>query len=304
MSIRLELYRVFDTVTKYGSFSKAAKKLYMTQPAVSQSIMQLEDELQVRLFTRTPRGVVLTNEGKILYQYTNAAISLIDNGESKIREFRDLTGGELKIGVSDTISRYFLLPYLETFNIAYSNIKLKIINRTTDEICSLLKSGEIDIGICNLPILDSSLDITQCKDIEDVFVGNKKFKQLIKGKIKHEELTKYPLIFLDSKSRSRQYVEKYLESKKVKINPEIELGTYELVTEFAKKGLGIACVVKEFVEDALRDESLFVIDLTEGIPKRNIGICSLKGVSFSPASEKFVEYLLSGELNIETKTNK
>jgi len=108
MSIRLELYRIFDKVAKCKSFSKAANELYMTQPAISQAIMQLEDELKIRLFTRTPRGVILTNEGKILFEYTNSAISLLDNGEKKIRQSRDLKQGELKIGVSDTITYYLM----------------------------------------------------------------------------------------------------------------------------------------------------------------------------------------------------
>src|SRR5690606_5336540 len=113
MSIRLELYRIFDKVAKCQSFSKAANELYMTQPAVSQAIMQLEHELDIRLFTRTPKGVSLTNEGKMLFEYTNSAISLLDTGEKRIKETKNLQAGELKIGVSDTISRYYLLPYLE-----------------------------------------------------------------------------------------------------------------------------------------------------------------------------------------------
>ncbi len=292
MSVRLELYRIFDKVAKCESFSKAAKELYMTQPAISQAIMQLEDELKIRLFTRTPRGVILTNEGKMLLEYTNSAISLLDTGEKKIKESRDLKEGELKIGVSDTISRYYLLPYVEKFHKSYPNIKLKIINRTTEELCNLIKSGEIDIGICNLPIKDNSLNIRKCKDIQDVFVFGEKYKDMISEPITYEELTKYPLIFLDNRSRSRQYVEGYLFSKGIKINPEIELGSHDLLLEFAKIGLGLACVVREFSEDYLFKGILHEVNLVEDIPKRGIGICSLKGVSLSPSSEKFVEYLV------------
>lgn len=293
MSIRLELYKIFDKVARCQSFSKAAKELYMTQPAVSQAIMQLEDELKIRLFTRTPRGVILTNEGKMLFEYTNSAISLLDTGEKKIKESRDLKEGELKIGVSDTISRYYLLPYLEKFHKSYPNIKLKIINRTTEELCNLIKSGEIDIGICNLPIEDNSLDIQKCKDIHDIFVFGEKYGGLIDKTMTYEGILKYPLIFLDNRSRSRQYVESYLFSKGIKINPEIELGSHDLLLEFTKIGLGIACVVKEFSEDYLLNGSLYEVNLLDNIPKRSIGICLLKGVSLSPSSEKFVGYLLN-----------
>ena len=111
MVAKLDLYKVFCQVAKSKSFSKAAKELYMTQPAVSQAIMQLEGELDIRLFNRTPKGVSLTNEGGILFEYINSAINLINVGEGKILEFKDLTVGELKIGVGDTISKYFLLSY-------------------------------------------------------------------------------------------------------------------------------------------------------------------------------------------------
>lgn len=292
MSIRLELYKIFDKVAECGSFSKAANELYMTQPAVSQSIAQLEDELKVRLFTRIPRGVRLTNEGKTLFEYTSSAISLLDTGEKKIKESRNLNEGELKIGVSDTISRYYLLPYLECFYRDYPKIKLKIINRTTDDLRNLIKSGEIDIGICNLPIEDNSLYIRKCKDIHDIFIGGEKYKDLASKSITYDQLLKYPLIFLDNRSRSRQYVEEYLFSKGIKINPEIELGSHDLLLEFAQIGLGLACVVKEFSENYLSEERLYEINLTESIPKRSIGICSLRGVSLSPASRKFVEYLV------------
>ena len=159
MLVKLDLYKIFWQVAKSESFSKAAKSLYMTQPAISQSIMQLENELDIRLFNRTPKGVTLTEEGKNLFEYVNSAIKLIDAGKEKILEYKNLSVGELKIGVGDTISRYFLLPYLERFHNEYPNIKFKIINGTTFELCSILKTGQIDIAICNFPIKDSSLEM-------------------------------------------------------------------------------------------------------------------------------------------------
>ncbi|MBU5455838.1 LysR family transcriptional regulator, partial [Caproiciproducens sp. MSJ-32] len=155
---KLDLYKIFWQVSKSKSFSRAAKELYMTQPAISQSIIQLETELDTRLFNRTTKGVSLTAEGKALYDYVNSAMMLINSGEEKILEFKNLSVGELKIGVGDTISRYFLLPYLEMFHIKYPNIMFKIINGTTLELCSILKAGEIDIAICNFPLEDESID--------------------------------------------------------------------------------------------------------------------------------------------------
>ena len=293
MSVKLDLYKIFCEVARCGSFSKAAESLYMTQPAVSQAIMQLESGLEVRLFTRTPRGVVLTNEGEILFEYANSGINLIDVGEKKVIESKNLMAGELRIGVGDTISRYFLLPFLGKFHSKYQNIKLKIINRTTLELCDLLKSGGIDIAICNLPVKDSQLGIIELMDIHDIFVCGEEYKDRISMPLNFKELAELPLILLEPKSNSRQYVEKYILSKGVKIESEIELGSHDLLLEFAKINLGISCVVKEFCKDYLEDKSIYEIKLMEGIPKRAIGVCFLKTVSLSPAAMRFVNGLKS-----------
>lgn len=288
---KLDLYKVFCKVAKSKSFSEAAKDLYMTQPAVSQAMMQLERELDTRLFTRTPKGVSLTNEGSLLFEYANSAMNLIQVGEEKILEFKNLTTGELKIGVGDTISRYFLLPYLEAFHNQYPNIKFKIVNGTTLEICGIIKSGEVDIGICNFPLQEPSLELRPCIDIHDIFVYGEKFKAILSKPISLEEVSKLPLIFLESKSNSRQYVEEYMMSQGLKISPDFELGSHHLLLEFAKINLGIACVTKEFSQEFLDKGLVYEVQLTEAIPKRSIGVCFLKSVPLSPASTKFVEIL-------------
>ena len=248
---KLDLYKVFCIVAKVESFSKAAKQLFMTQPAVSQMIMQLEVELDTRLFNRTPKGVTLTNEGSLLFEYANSAINLIEVGEEKLLEFKNLTAGELRIGVGDTISKYFLLPFLEQFRNKYPSINIRIVNGTTFEIRGSLKSGEVDIAICNLPIEDSSLVIRPCLDIHDVFVYGEKYEKILAKPVHLNELVKLPLIFLEPNSNSRNYVENFLLSEGVSISPEFELGSHDLVVEFAKINLGIACVTKEFVQTEL-----------------------------------------------------
>ncbi|MBE1556542.1 LysR family transcriptional regulator [Sporosarcina limicola] len=286
---KLDLYKIFCKVGKSESFSKAAKDLFMTQPAVSQAIMQLEKELDTRLFNRSPKGVSLTNEGSLLFEYANSAINLIHVGEEKILEFKNLTAGELRIGVGDTISRYFLLPYLEAFHNSYPNIKFTIVNGTTFELCAVLKSGGVDIAICNLPIDDSTLELRSCFDIQDIFVYGEKFKKILARPISLHELIKLPLIFLESKSNSRKYVEDYMLAKGIKISPEFELGSHDLLLEFAKINLGIACVTKEFSKEYLTKGLLHEVQLIEEIPKRNVGVCFLKSVPLSPASTRFVE---------------
>lgn len=291
MVSKLDLYKIFCQVGKSESFSKAAKDLFMTQPAVSQAIMQLERELDIRLFNRTPKGVTLTNEGHLLFEYVNSAINLIDVGEEKIQEFKNLTAGELKIGVGDTISRYFLLSYLEAFHNQYPNIKFKIVNGTTLELCSLLKSGAVDIAVCNFPLHDPSLELRPCIDVHDIFVCGEKYKELLSRRLSLSEVVSLPLILLEPNSNSRQYVEDYMLSKGIKVAPEFELGSHDLLLEFAKINLGIACVTKEFSQDYLDKQLLYEVRLMDEIPKRSIGVCFLKSVPLSPASTKFVEII-------------
>lgn len=160
---KLDLYRVFYEVAQHKSFSKAAKSLYLTQPAVSQSISQLETELDIRLFNRNPQGVILTEEGKLLYDYVHSALNLLSSGENKMEEFKNLQGGKIAIGVGDTISRYFLLPFLEAFHQQYPDISFKLVNGTTFELVEILKQGKIDIAICNFPVEDDRLEKLRVK---------------------------------------------------------------------------------------------------------------------------------------------
>jgi LysR family transcriptional regulator, transcriptional activator of the cysJI operon len=292
MSGKLDLYKVFCMVARSGSFSKAAQDLYISQSAVSQAVMQLEGELEIRLFNRTPKGVTLTSEGSLLFEYAHSALSLIDAGEQKLLEFKNVAIGELKIGVGDTISKYFLLPYLEAFHTQYPNIKFKIVNGTTLEICSILKSGGVDIGICNFPLNDPALEQIACLEVQDIFVCGERYKSLSLSPVELEEIAKLPMILLERNSNSRKYVEDFMLSQGVKLSPEFELGSHDLLLEFAKINLGIACVTKQFTQEYLQKQLVYEIPLAREIPKRDIGVCFLKSVPLSPASKRFVDQLL------------
>lgn len=291
MIAKIDLYRVFHMVCQCESFSKAAKLLYMTQPAISQAMAHLESELDTHLFYRTPKGITLTKEGQILRDYVNSAIGILEVGEEKLLEFQNLTTGELRIGVGDTISRFYLLPYLEAFSKNYPGIKLRILNGTTTEIKNYIKAGEADVGICNLPMQEEHLTVVPCREVQDIFVCGDKYINLTRGKVDASFVVKMPLIFLEKKAISRQYVEQYLLDQGMQISPEFELGSHDLLLEFAKINLGIACVVKEFSKDYLEQGILHEIQLTKPIPKRSIGICTLRDVPISRAAKRFIQLL-------------
>lgn len=285
---KLDLYRVFNVVSKNKSFSKAAKELYMTQSAVSQAIMRLEKELEIYLFHRTPKGAVLTNEGKVLLEHVSSALGILDVAAEQMQQHKGLRKGELRIAVSDTISRYFLLPYLEEFHARFPGIKLKIMNGTTPEILKFIKSGEADVGVCNLPIEDKQFHVIPCMEIHDVFVCGEKYKRLSKEPISFDHLMKLPLIAFEKDTITRTYIDGFFKEKGFSISPVFELGSYELIMDFAKGNLGISCVVREFSKGYLEQGVLHEVLLEESIPSRHIGIVNLKSVPLSRAAEKFV----------------
>ena len=294
MNVNLELYRVFYLTATTGSISKAAKEIFTSQPAVSQSIKVLESKLGGQLFIRTPKGVKLTVEGEILFKYIEQGYSFFRTAEQKFLEMKNLQAGQLRIGVSDTLCKGYLMSYLEKYTEAYPEIRIHVTNQTTFEIIDLLKGGKIDLGVINLPIKeDYSLELAPTLRIQDCFIVGKKFKELSIAPISLKNLLKYPMVLLEKDSNSRNFIDAYAEENGIKLCPEIELGTIDLLIQFAKRGLGISCVVKNFIMEELENEEVFELTVQEKIPERNIGIAQLKGTPVSAAVKKFIEILIN-----------
>lgn len=291
MDIKLDSYKIFYEVAENLSFSKAAEKLFITQSAVSQSIKTLENTLETPLFLRGKKTISLTPEGEVLFEYIKNAISLINKGENEVQKLKKLEKGSLRIGVSDTISRYVLLPYLERFNRTYPMINLQIVNRTSLQAIDLLKAGKVDLAFINLPLEDDAIEVTPYTDVQDIFVAGSRFRFLYGRTLTLKEISEYPLIFLEKNANSRNYVENFFLSRGISLKPEIELGSHDLVLEFARINLGIACVTREFSRQYLENGSLTVIPTATPIPKRAIGYCRLKGVSISAAGSAFLSLM-------------
>ncbi len=294
MTGKLELYRVFCQVAKYSSFSQAAKTLYLSQPAVSQSVKQLEEQLGTQLFTRGPKGVALTQQGKLLYEYAGSAMGLLDSAEKKLLSMKELDLGELRIAAGDVIIKHLLLPHLERFHKLYPQIHLSILNRTSRESMELLQSGAIDVAFVNLPMEGESMHIHHSFPIQDVFVAGSRFQHLKGIPQSLRELAELPLILLEPKSNSRRQIEGFFLERGVVLAPEIELTSYDLLREFARIDLGISCVVREFCQDYLNSGELFEVEMEESLPARSVAMVSLKNVSLTPAAEHLLE-IIDGE---------
>ncbi|MBQ5590945.1 MAG: LysR family transcriptional regulator [Clostridia bacterium] len=292
MDINFELYRVFCEVAREKSLSGAAKKLNVSQSAVSQSIKQLETTLSSKLFDRKARGVELTAEGKLLFEYADGAYTLLQNAVDKFGDMQNLKHGSLKIGASETVCELILTGALKKFHAKYPDINIKLINHTTGQLLQELRRGEIDIAFTTLPVSDTfGLNITKVMDINDCFVVSGQYASLARKTIDFKELENYPIMMLDRNSSSRLFLENFLKEQGIDIKPCFELASIDLLSRFAEAGIGVSAVIEQYVGDKLKSGELEKLKLAKPLPKRAIGVATLSRVSVSPACKKLIEIL-------------
>jgi len=293
MDVNFELYKVFYYVAKHLSFSEAARFLYISQSAVSQSIRILEEKLNCKLLLRNTKQVRLTQEGKILFDHVEQAFNFLKSGERNINDMHSLTLGEVKIGASDTICRYYLLPHFKKFNMMYPGVKIRVTNRTSPKCIELLKEGSVDFSVINIPQDRnfSGMCIKELKSIKDVFIAGNNYIHLKNRAISINELKNYPIAVLEKNTTTRDFFDTFLEKNGVDITPEIELGSIDLLVELARIGLGISYVMTDCIEKELGKGEIFVLNIKEEMPKRGLGIITHSGLPLSIASQKFIELL-------------
>ena len=293
MNIDFELYRVFYVVANHSNITKASEELNISQPAISKSIKNLEEQLGGQLFVRTKRGVVLTEEGKEFYTYIKQAIEYINNAENKFTDLINLEIGCIKIGISTTLTKQFLLPYLEEFHTLYPKIDIQIITSLTSDLMPKLKNGLIDIVILNLNDKNygNDINIIKCRKINDCFVVNNKYKYLVDKELSLKDLNNYPLVLQAKGSNTREFLDNFAKENGVKLKPNIELASYSLVVEFSKIGFGIGYVTKEYIKEAIKNKELFELKIKENIPSRYIGIALSKSHIPNFSTKKLIEII-------------
>ena len=293
MAVKLELYRVFKEVAEAGNISTAAKNLYISQSAVSQSIKQLETALQARLFSRSPRGVSLTGEGQLLYQYVRSALGLLATGEDKLSQAQQLLLGTLVIGASDTVTSFFLTHYLDAFHRLHPGIRLKIVSGRSAKVLSMLKSGAVDIAFASSPS-DSAISNWPCFSTHSVFVAGSSYECDFDHVYTRQEIAAFPLILLERKASSRVFLEQYFLQSGITLTPEIELSSRQLLVTLARIGLGVAGVTQEFVQDALDAGDIRLLKTDFTIPARSVDMCTLQDVTPTAAASAFMEMVRDG----------
>ena len=288
MDINYELYKVFYYVAISLSFSEASRKLFISQSAVSQSIKVLEKKLNQKLFIRSTKRVQLTPEGEILFKHIEPAMNLIKQGENQLLEAHTLNGGQLRIGASDTICRYFLIDYLKRFHQDYPGVRIKVTNSTSMGCVELLEKGQADLIVCNYPNsrLGSHFRIRILKEFQDIFVANTDYFPVHTVQTKLQELLKYPILMLSQKSTTSEYLHEAFAAHNLKLLPEVELNSNDLLLDLARIGLGIACIPDYMLKE---NDHLTPLSLKEPLPKRQLVLAQHNNLSVSQAAERFIE---------------
>ena len=292
MNQNLSSYRMFYTVANSGNISKAAKELYISQPAISKSIQKLEESVGCKLFSRSSRGVVLTEEGRLLYSHVSEAFETLTLGEEKLRRSIELGVGHLKIGVSTTLCKYLLLPYLKEFIREKPHISISISCQSTNETLKLLEDNKIDIGLIGKPGSLKNIHFDFLAEIEDSFVATKDYLRNLRarGVAPDQILQNSTLMLLDKNNMTRQYIDDYFLNNEIHVKDYIDISEMDLLIEFARIGVGVGCVIKNFVKKDLEDGTLVEIPLKDPIAKREVGFAYNTNTRASKSLVEFINF--------------
>ena len=293
MEQNLSTYRIFFEVAKQGNISKAAESLYISQPAISKTIVRLEDNLNVKLFKRNSRGVSLTEEGEVLFRHVQEAIHHIEEAENALQKMKDYHIGHLDIGASTTLCRYILLPYLKKFMEEFPNIQINLKNQDSAKNLQVLDAQDIDLALVAIPKhLSPNQKVILEQEVEDIFVASPKYIENLKA-LHGSDFSLFQnatVMLMDDKNVSRHYIDMYIRENQLDFKQVIALNTMDLLIDFAKIDMGISCVIRSFVEKDLENGSLVQIDIAPPIPRRKIGFM-YHANNCSKSLESFLSFL-------------
>lgn len=305
MEQNLNQYRIFYAVAQAGSISKASEKLYISQPAVSKSISKLEESLDAILLKRSRKGITLTDEGKTLFEQLRIAFAAIEAGEKKIKNLHDLGIGKIRIGVSASLCRFVLVPFLKGFIEENPHVRITIDNQSSAKTMKLLEQGKIDAAlVVNQNGNDFADDFIPISELEDIFVATPTYIENLKTRISTPDadtptlLESANLMLLDEENISRVFVDNYLNQHGIEVNKFLEVTNMDLLIEFAKIGMGVACIIREMAKRELSEGSVIELPLKFPMNKRTVGFVFPKENLAVPTVSNFRKYVLENKERI------
>lgn len=290
-NINLNLYRIFYEVANYKSFSEAAKRMYLSQPAVSKAVKNLEEELGVVLFYRTLNGVIITDKGKELYAIVEEGLNSFREAEKKMEESKNMEKGSLAIGIRSNVASFYLMDKVVKFHECYPNIDITIINRPSYELLKLLDENVIDFIIDSLSPRDEldGFNVTNLITFDHCFVKSNKINSLNDDKVYSlKDLKDEQLILPVPLSSHRQYLDEILKESGVVFTNVLSIETSELIKNMTKKGLGIGYILKPMVELELKNGTLKEVKIKEKLPTLKIKLI-YKEKALTEAPRRFID---------------
>ncbi|MEZ4866508.1 MAG: LysR family transcriptional regulator [Caldilineaceae bacterium] len=281
--------RALVTIVKEGSFTRAAEKLFVTQPALSLQIKALEREMGEELLERQGRRLLLTAPGRLVLAHAETILAQVEQLQRELAALQGVAAGHLCIGTSDTICLYLLPPVIQRFRLRYPEVRIQLRNRPSAEVVAQLLEGEIDFGIVTLPVVDPRLEAEYLCDREEVAICHPTHPLAQQQTATLAELTQAPLLLLDKGATSRQLLDQQL--LQVGLRPEIiELGSIEVIKRYAAIDLGVAVVPRMAVTMEVATETLHPLTIP-WLPKRAIGVVRRRNGYRSPAERVFLQLL-------------
>ncbi|RHR27631.1 LysR family transcriptional regulator [Clostridium sp. AF19-22AC] len=278
-------YKIFLSVAENGSISKSANQLFISQPAISIAIKKLEDNLNTTLFIRKSKGVELTESGRILYDSVKRAFNILSDTENSLR-FPESTG-QLRIASSNVLCKYFLIPYLKAFIYSYPNTDVSITCTSSAGACAMLNECSIDLALAAKPENIGDANYYSLGKIEYIFVCTPSY--FVRLNCRNDEIFEYGNIMLLNKDNiSRRHINAYCARNNIYPSHILEANEMDVLIEFAKMGIGISCVVKQFVMSELTSGILTEIKLSNPILPREIGFLYNRLKPFNDNIRKFI----------------
>lgn len=291
----LPLYTAFLAVVRAGSILEASRQLYISQPAISKAVHKLETNLGTTLFIRSSRGIQLTESGYILYENIKNAFEYIEAGENGVTSHNSPQTGHIRIGASTTLCKYILLPYLGKYTTSHPQINISIECQSSNDTITMLRDNAIDIGlIAGTPGL-SDFTCHTLGNIHDIFAASPGY---IDNLGSHNPLAN--LILLNRMNATRQFVDSHIPAEFLAGKNILEVDNMNLLIDFAKAGIGIGCIIKEFIRDELTSGSL--VEYKKGLlklPRREVCFVICKGAPVSVPVRDFLDFISSNRANPE-----
>lgn len=298
MNINFELYRIFYVVATVGNITKASQELNISQPAVTKQIKSLEAQLGGDLFIRTKRGVVLTENGRAIYNYIKQAMNCFNNAELQFSNLKKLETGVIKIGISTALARLFLMKYLDKFHKEYPNIAIQLFTDPSKVMRKMLKDGSLDILIAKEEACeDEDLEVQRVGTLHQCFIASEYFSELKNRTIPLKDLDEYPILLQKTPSTTRESFDNFCKEHNIEITTKLEIASATLLEDFVKIGLGVGLATREFAEKDIKEGSIFEVKTNPAIPSIPFALITLKNSFHSFGTNKLIDMILEDNKN-------